>query len=464
MASPARNDCSEPSLSDLLDLSGLVRRLASGARLTLALALLGLVIGAALHLATTGRRDASTAARVVFSFPGIERGEYPDKSKFHADDLRSPEIIVEALQRQQLDPQKWQSQIRASISIEGLIPATVVRERDQLRSGGLRLRPFVPDEYHITLNLPRRSPLTARQRELLLNEIFSVYREQFIRTYVTPPLDFGQAFAVLGDFDYPDYEALLRQENDRLAHHLEGLSRQTRNFRSPRTHLSFSELQAQNGLFRRLKLHETLGLLRHLGVSRNPDAALAKLAYRLDIAQQEERIAQDKLRLLGSLLERITPAPTAHHRGPGMDDKDFAPRHGPSHRDDDDTSSIARQATTTISTIGQLQTEIAGIEEWRKRITDFAKLPAEERNRAITRANESIAVLKAGYDEFMARVIATCEDFQRQSHADAIRVSMHPVTDGFYRGLTSAMSVGAALGLALGLAWALLRNPPRARR
>jgi len=84
---------------DSIDFAELFRRLKRGLPLTLGLACLGLAVAAAAFAAAGSFLTVSTSARVVFSFNGFERGEYPDKSKFSPDDLRSPDIIAEALKR-----------------------------------------------------------------------------------------------------------------------------------------------------------------------------------------------------------------------------------------------------------------------------------------------------------------------------------------------------------------------------
>ena len=88
---------------EILDFGDLFRRVARGIPQILGLALLGLAIATLVVLVMSPTLPASTSARVVFSFDGIGRGQYPDKSKFQSDDLVAPDLVAQALDRQKLD-------------------------------------------------------------------------------------------------------------------------------------------------------------------------------------------------------------------------------------------------------------------------------------------------------------------------------------------------------------------------
>jgi hypothetical protein len=202
---------------DAIDFAELFGRLRRGLPTIIGLAALGLAVAASMYFAASPFQTITTNSRVVFSFQGFEKGFYPDASKFSPDDLRSPEIISEALKRQGLETtQEVQGKVRAALTVEGIIPDSIIKERDRQRAAGQTPRVYVPDEYTLTLSLPSKFPLTTRQRELLMGEIVSVYKEKFIRTYVTLPLGFGKAFESLSGADYFDYELVLRRESQNI--------------------------------------------------------------------------------------------------------------------------------------------------------------------------------------------------------------------------------------------------------
>src|SRR5208283_5483132 len=176
---------------------------------------------------------------------GFGKGEYPDHTKFQPDDLRAPDVVIKALDQQKLDvSEETQGKIRAALTVEGIIPPYVVKERDRLRAAGQTVPSYVPDEYQITLTLPRKFPLTSRQRELLLYAIVSAYQEKFQRTYATVPIA-ANAFETLRDADYFEYDLILNRELQDISDFLGQQIEQAKTFRSPTTDLSFGDLLRQ---------------------------------------------------------------------------------------------------------------------------------------------------------------------------------------------------------------------------
>ena len=86
-----------------IDLSEILGRLCRGLAPTLGFAALGLAIGAGGYLAISPYVSIPTSMRVTFSFSGLGKGEYPDRSKFQPDDIREPDIIASAIKEKGLE-------------------------------------------------------------------------------------------------------------------------------------------------------------------------------------------------------------------------------------------------------------------------------------------------------------------------------------------------------------------------
>jgi len=244
-----------------------------------------------------------TSTRVVFSFPGFERSEYPDRSKFQADDIRSPAVVGEALRRLGLDTSsEFQTKIRGALSVEGIIPPNVVKDRDRMRAAGQNPPIFVPDEYTVSLSQRRLFTLDDRQREALLNEIIAVYRENFRRTYAQIPLAFGSAFETLRTADYPEFELILNADLDNVRSYLANQQEIAKGYRSPTTNFSFRDLIEQVERFQQVQLNEVLGTIRENGLSRNRRVALMKLDYYLRQLGEREAHAIDDEKVVRDLL------------------------------------------------------------------------------------------------------------------------------------------------------------------
>jgi len=449
---------------DSTDFAELCNRLKRGIPQIVGLASLGLAVAAIIFFATGQFQNVTTSTRIVFSFPGFERGEYPDKSKFQLDDLRSPEIVAEALKRKGFDAtQEAQSKVRAALSIEGIIPDTIIKERDKLRLNGQTPRPYVPDEYTLTLSLSRQFPLTSRQRELLINEIVSVYQEKFTRTYVALPLNFGKAFESLNEADYFDYELVLNQESQNITSFLTQLSDSGRAFRSSRSNLSFSDLSKQNQLFVQIHLNETLGLIRQNGLSKDRQVALLKMDYYLKTLGDEENKAMEEEKVVQNLLKQTQERMQNYVLGvksqasqqrsdslvidQGLVDSLLA---------NDANNFLVRKALDASLKTRQIQSEKAILQAQRNTMETFIKSDAAQKTEVIAQFQKSLENLKVVYGNLINNIRLTYEDYQRQQYGDAIRMSMQTKTDSFYRGLAMAGIAGLGIGMAAGLGLSLV--------
>ena len=452
-----------PPEDDSIDFPELFGRLRRGLPFCLGLAFTGLAIAAIAFVVSQPFKDISTTTRIVFSFPGFERGEYPDKSKFSPDDIRSPEIIAEALRRKGIEAtEDSQATVRSALNIEGIIPASVVAERDRQRAAGQPQRFFVPDEYSLTLSLPRRFPLTPEQRAQLLNEIVSIYREKFTRTYVALPLEMGKAIETLSGADYYDYDLVLTRESQNIATFLADMLEKARAFRSQRTNLSFGDLIMQNQLFTQIRLNEVLGLIRRDGLSRDRNLALVKMDYYLRTLGDQELRAVEEEKVVQELLRQAQE----REQGYVLGVKSQAQQ-----RDDglvvdqtlidsllanDAYNFLIRTALEASLKTRRIQSEKAILQGRRDSMEKFTKSDASEKAEALTQFQASLDELKQIYDKLINDIRLTFEDYQQHQYADAIRISMQAQTSGIYRSLAMAGIAGFGIGGALGLGLSLL--------
>ena len=453
-----------PYEDDSIDLAELFARINRQLPLIVGLAALGLALGVVGYFASGLFSDQTTSTRVVFSFPGFEKGEYPDKSKFQADDLRSPEVIAEALKRKGMTANEAiQSKVRAGITVQGIIPENVVKERDKLRASGQTTRLYVPDEYSLTLDLPRSVALTTAQRESLLREIVTVYQEKFVRTYVALPLSFGKAFESLGDSDYLDYEIVLAQENQNIGAFLTQMYAEAKAFRSPRTNLSFNDLHKHAQFFSQIRLNETLGLIRENGLSLDRKLALLKFDYYLKTLSEDEDRAAEEEKVVQALLKQSQERMQNYVLGiksqtnvqrtegtvidQGLVDSLLA---------NDANNFLVRESLKASLKTRRIKSDKAILLDRRKNITDFIASGSSQKSEVLEQFQRSLDKLKTTYDKLVTDTRLTYEDYQKQYYGNAVQVSMQPITASFYRGLAVAGAAGMVTGMTLGLGLALL--------
>ena len=473
------NDSSQQHFEDdSIDFGELFGRLKRGLPMILGLATLGLALTAGGYYVGGQYLSVTTNTRVVFSFTGFEKGEYPDKSKFSPDDLRAPDNIAEALKRKGLaTSEETQTQVRAALTVEAIIPDSIIKERDKLRAAGQTPRLYVPDEYTLTLTLPRKFPMSPREREVLLSEIVTVFQENFTRTYVAMPLNFGKAFESLLDADYSDYELVLQQEAkniNQLLGFLTGQAPETgddksqlgtmsRSFRSPRTQLTFSDLLKQTQLFMQIRLNETLGLIRQHGISQDRSLALLKMDFHIKSLIDDENKAIEEEKVVQALLKQTQERAQNYVLG-------VKSQNGPQRADatvvdqglldsllaNDAYNFLIRKSLASSLATRSIQAEKIIMLDQKARLATFTTENLEERIATIAQFNKSLDALKKVYNRLINDIQLTYTDYQKQQFGDAVRISMQTKTQSFYRSLALAGIAGLGIGGALGLGLALL--------
>lgn len=458
------SDKIDPDGDVTVDLRDVFQRLCKGLAQILGFAVLGAAIAAAIGLLISPFVSTTTSMRVAFAFTGYARGEYPDHSKFQPDDIRSPDIISEALKKQGLENgEGFASKVRAALTVEGLIPANVIKERDRLRAAGQTISPYIPDEYLLTLTLPRNAQISIRQRELLLNEVVNTYTDRFRRTYAEIPMAFGNAFESLRAADYYEYELVLNSEVQSITAYLVQELDQAKTFRSPVTNLSFSDLISQTELFSQIRLYETLGFIRQNGLSRNRNIALVKIDYHLltledqeQKAIEDERVVNDLLAksqdrsqnyVLGIKSQAAQPRPESPILDQGLIDSLLA---------NDANNFLLRQALTTGLKVKSIHAEKEQLLERRKDIEAFLNRNAEDQSALFAQVQKSLADLEVSYRTLVSNINKTQADFARQQFADAIRISMRPMSASLYRPVITSSMVGAFIGTAFGMGLSLI--------
>jgi hypothetical protein len=441
----------------LVDLRDIFRRLGRGLGQILGVALLGTVIAIVGCLISRPGQSVSTSTRVVFSFAGFEKGEYPDHSPFQPDDLRAPGIIAEALKRQGLDTSgEFQGQVRGALSIEGAISPGITKERDRMRAAGQPLPVYVPDEYIVSLSLPARFPIGKEQRARLLNEIVNVYSENFQRTYTSTLAAFGHAFDDLHNADFPEYEQIFGREIDNLTDYLAQQLEQGRSFRSPTTNLSFKDLLHQTQLFAQDRLSEPLELIYQHGLSRNRTMAMKKMEYSLRILGDQQRHAAEDQKIFTDLLAQLqTRNDASEARSPA----DLPHSEPPTLNQDPD--SLLANNTQAFLVIRALQSGLKASQLQADKVQLLEQLEAmksaKENPGDMAQAQKSLNELEPAYQELIDQIRKTQADFARQQFANAIRISdAVATTNGAFRMLALTGAVGCFLGLAAGMGLSLL--------
>lgn len=449
---------------DAIDLRDLFARLLRGLPQIIGLTLIGLALAGSGYLIYSPFENVTTSTRIAFAFPGFEKGQYPDKSKFQADDLRAPDVVAEALKNRNLDTSAdFQSKIRAAINVEGIIPPNVVKDRDRLRGVGQTPPVYIPDEYSVTLTLPRLFPLNKTQRSELLNELIAVYRQNFRKTYADTPLAFGNAFAVLKDADFPDYENIFDRELRSISTYLTEKSAEAKLFRSTTTNLTFSDLLKQTQLFSQIRLNETLGLILQNGLTRNRRIALIKMYDEMRLLNDAEHRALDDESVVKELLLQVQNREQKYVLG--VKEQAAQPRTNAPVLDqsvidsllaNDSYSFLVRRSLDASLKVKQVQADKGLLQQRIENMKSFSNSTDVDQSTLITEAQQSISRLEKAYMELIANIKKTHVDYSNQTYGDSVRFSAGIINTSTIRPILMPAIVGAFLGFALGAGLSLL--------
>lgn len=457
-------EITRPTGSYSADFSELLHLLWKGARQTLGLAFLGVIVASVVYLIATPLIPNSTSTRVTFSFEGFNRGEYPDHSKFQPDDLRAPDIITSAMRNLGIDStNELQTKIRAGIAIEPIIPLAVVKERDRLRAAGQTVPPYISDEYDVTLTLPREVTLPAKQRRLLLEEIINAYKENFQRTFADVPLSLGSTFAELKGADLSEYEFILNTAIDKIISYLQEKRLEDRLYRSPTTNLSFGDLIDQTRIFAELRVYDVLGPIRKYGLSENREASLVRIAFDLhDIQDREDEAVADQS-VISDLLTQAQNRAQSYVLG--VKTQSNQPRSETPLLDqgliesllaNDSYNMLVRRAIDEGMAVKRIQAEKAKVLERKKILEDPPVIAPGDRLEMIAKVRKATDELTKGFDELISKIRKTNADYARQKFGNAVSISSPVKTEGFAKPLIIASAIGFFLGFSGGIGLSLL--------
>ena len=435
-----------------------------GAKQTGGFILLGLLIGAgAVHL-NQSHTPAVTTAHVRLSFAGLERGEYPDTSRFQPDDLRRSNLLQAALLKQGLATSpEMITTVQNALSVEGIVPLQVVADRDRTRNTGQPVPWFTPDEYAIRLTESPALKLDASERAKFIEALVEAYQNSFRNTYGELPSNIGRAFERLKSADYVEYEFILNSEVRSIATFLSERLKQAKTFRSPSTGLSYKDLLEQTELFAQIQLNETLSLIREYGLSRDRELAMLKMQSALRLITEREHLALEQEALVKDLLSLTQGRAQSYVLGVTSDSaqtRTTAPLIERSMVEslivNDAKNFLVREAMDAGLRVAAAQNDKLKIEEMRDGLRKFIEANESTQAAGLVQAQVAIDNLELNYHQLIDNIRKTQADFAQKHLGEAIRISRAPSTTNKLWPLILYGFFGAFLGFSLGCGLSLL--------
>jgi hypothetical protein len=453
----------------LIDFKIIFKKLISTIPRSIGLSLLGLVLSILIFLIYYDFSNISTSTRVVFSFKGYNNGLYPDKSKFSYQDLIAPDIIHTAVLNCNLDlSESYQNKITQSISIEGLLTSDQVKLRDRLISTGQSVSTLIPDEYILTIVLPRNFNLTIEQRKHLLLSIVNSFKTKFEKAYAISPITLGNLTAALQSADYDDFELILADNSNRIESYLNNLIKDASTFRSRRTKLTFADLLNENQDFNQVYKNKTLGFIHEGNLARDRKAALIKMDYQLyellNLEKQEieeekttrEYLNDANIHSSNYILAVKSQIMDQHTSNAPLLDKSLID----SLINNDTYSFFIKKALEVSLKLKSTQVQKIIVSEKRARMELALKADSKIDQELINKASQSMSELVNTYSKLINDIQVTYSEYASQEFSDAIRLTAPIESESIWKALLIPAIVGLCLGGFVGIGLSLLEISP----
>jgi hypothetical protein len=244
-------------------------------------AALGLVVFA-IWLWVTPRR---VEARLVLSFRGIEKGEYPSGRKFSPGDLREPDVLSGALADAGIAAGRADlHHVSARLQVLPVIPSGVLSRWKKADRDGVRREDYSPTDFDLTLSVPS---LSAAEHVRLFDAIVKRYQNR-VKFEESAALNFISNWSVasyrdlVGRYDYWDIPVILDQNVELLNRYLKELIENSMNYKEPASQFSFRDAQKELKIWSATRLEALKGVTYRGRLVKNKDTALLTAQYRLE--------------------------------------------------------------------------------------------------------------------------------------------------------------------------------------
>lgn len=245
-------------------------------------------------------RPLKVQGRLVLSFKGIEKGEYPDGRKFSIENLRSPDIIGQALVDAKIaTDQAAASKLSVDVEIKPIVPKAVAMRWAKQDKEGAPRDDYFPNEFAVTLalgDLPRDRGL------LLFDSIVKRYQEREKAAQLSSLRITGNGSQsnfygnLLQDPNY-DYGDILRILDSSVGPLNASISQILGNDLDPALQIGLKDIQNDLSVWSVTHLETLKAMTYGGGIVKNKEVSAARVRYRLSdysiqIRQKTEEISE----------------------------------------------------------------------------------------------------------------------------------------------------------------------------
>jgi hypothetical protein len=308
--SEADNDGGEefPTFGDVVRL--LYRQRVRLSLFALAFLSLGLAGLAAWHFSSARTAEG----RLLLTFAGLERREYPSGARFSAEDIRSAEVLRGAVQTAGLVQRNLDlSALAAGVQVLPVVPAEVLARWKKADRDGVKREEFVPSEFDVVVASPE---LGDAEKLRLFDAIVQSYQarvkhDQRVRLRFVSASKIS-AQDLIDHYDYWDIPQILSENMFLLAEYVGHLVDESREYKDSLSQYSFRDVETELSLWGRMRLEPLKALTYRRQLVKDKETALLAAQYRMrDLAIQTGRLAAEEASALRLLEAAQKPASLA---------------------------------------------------------------------------------------------------------------------------------------------------------
>jgi len=233
--------------------------------------------------------EGQAKAVISLNFPGIEKGENPDGSKFDINNVTSPVVIQKVIDELSLNTARNSiERIRNSISVDPIIPHNVVTIVENAIKTGKDYT-YYPSQYIITYNIPKSQKISKSLGRKILELVIKYYEEYFNDLY-TGRATMSNAIGTLDfeQYDYPEVAQILNSQIYILESFVSNKASEAGDFRSKNTGLSFADISQAINILKNIDINKMSSMISTVNLTKEKDKLIASYEYRIKMLELEK--------------------------------------------------------------------------------------------------------------------------------------------------------------------------------
>ena len=264
--------------------------------------ILGLVIAGLAFLALNMTQDKTIATSISMQFSGVEKGMYPDNTRFSHLDLVEEEVLDYVFDYSNLGFKE--SFIRA-FTVEPVVPNGMIETLKKRRAAGEDYT-YYPNEFIIKIKPDDSIGLTEDVAKTIAKNYEGAYTAFFNERFTFPFLDLQSLVDNFNyiSYDYPEYEVVLDNLFNVIVGYLSILEKDAPTFVAS-NNMSFSSVKEGVNLTRKIDVPRISSMVHTYRLTKDLDELIMKYDYMIRQNELNRDMESRNIEVRRSLLQVV---------------------------------------------------------------------------------------------------------------------------------------------------------------